>query len=84
MTEKPELSEFQRAVAAGGIGALEALRDSCAATLEATNSARDRGPLYRRLQELLAEIDRLQPRVSGDAIDQLQQRRRNRRRGAGS
>jgi len=77
-----EQSEFQRAVAAGGVEALEALRDSCAATLEATNSARDRGPLYRRLQDLVAEIERHRPRVRGDSIDQLQQRRKARRRGA--
>ena len=84
MTEKSDLSEFQRAVAAGGVEALEALRDSCAATLEATNSARDRGTLYRRLQDLIAEIEKLRPRVKGDSIDQLQQRRRNRHRGVGS
>ena len=79
-----EQSEFRRAVAAGGVEALEALRDSCSETLEATNSARDRGPLYRRLQDLIAEIEKLRPRVTGDTIDQLQQRRRNRRRGVGS
>ena len=77
-----EQSEFARAVAAGGVEALEALRDSCAATLEATNSARDRGTLYRRLQDLIAEIEKLRPRVKGDTIDQLQQRRKARRRGA--
>ena len=79
-----EQSEFQRAVSAGGVEALEALRDSCAETLEATGSARDRGTLYRRLQDLIAEIEKLRPRVKGDSIDQLQQRRRNRHRGVGS
>ncbi len=83
MTEESAKSEFQAAIAAGGIEALEALRDHSAAALEATNSARDKAPIIRRLQQLLDEIERLRPRVKGDNIDQLQQRRRNRRRGAG-
>jgi len=82
MTGKSELSEFQAAIAQGGVEALMALRDSCAATLESTNSARDRAALYRRLQDLIAEIEKLRPRVKGDSIDQLQARRRARRRGA--
>jgi hypothetical protein len=83
MAEKSELSEFQAAIAAGGIEALEALRDHSAAASESTDSVRDKAPIIRRLQQLLDEIERLRPRVKGDTIDQLQQCRRNRRRGAG-
>jgi hypothetical protein len=83
MTDESGKSEFQAAIAAGGVEALEALRDHAAEALESTTSARDKASIIRRLQQLLDEIERLRPRVKGDSIDQLQQRRRNRRRGAG-
>jgi hypothetical protein len=83
MTEESAKSEFQAAIAAGGVEALEALRDHAAAALESTASVRDKAPIIRRLQQLLDEIERHRPRVRGDAIDQLQQRRKDRRRGVG-
>jgi hypothetical protein len=83
MADESGKTAFQHAIAAGGVEALEALRDHAAAALETTTSARDKASIIRRLQQLLDEIERLQPRVKGDTIDQLQQRRRNRRRGAG-
>ena len=76
--------EFQAAIAAGGLTALQALSARCAADVTATKSVRELGTLYRRLQSLVGEIDKLRDieKAEGDAVDQLQKRRERRRRQA--
>jgi hypothetical protein len=73
---------FQEAIAAGGLPALEALRDRAAADLESATGLRDKAPLINRLRQLLAEIERLKP-VEGeeDPVSFLQRRRKQGRGG---
>jgi len=72
--------EFADAIKAGGLTAIEAIRDSVAADLAACTSYRDRATLYLRLFDALEKVDNLRAlEVVGDDIDQLRQRRAKRR-----
>jgi len=69
---------FANAIKAGGVTALEAVRDAIAADLEACESYRDRCGLYLRLVDVLGKLDdqaRASAAPAGDAVDQLQRRR---------
>ncbi len=76
------MSDFQRAVAAGGLTALEAIRDGLAADLEACGSSRDKAALYRRLLDVVAQIDRIRPPTEVDEVDLIRNRRSRRVLGA--
>jgi uncharacterized protein HemX len=76
------MSDFSQAVAAGGLSALEAVRDALTADLEACQSFRDRAALYNRLLNVIAEIDKLRPLAEADDIDALRNRRNRRVLGA--
>jgi uncharacterized membrane protein len=67
------------------LAALRDLRDLLAAQIEACDSLRDLASLSGRLQSVLDEIDKLEgPKESGDAIDEIAQRRAARGASTGS
>jgi hypothetical protein len=76
------MTDFQAAVKRGGLNALEAVRDAVAADIEACGSSRDKAALYRRLIDLLAQIDKLRPPAEMDEIDAIRNRRNRRVLGA--
>jgi len=79
-TEPDELSEFQTKIAAGGLTALEAMRDFTAGALESAGNFREKGPLIRRLENIVGEIDRIRAQNRpDDPIELLKQRRESRR-----
>ena len=79
-TEPDELSEFQSKIAAGGLTALEAMRDYVAAALENAGNFREKGPLIRRLENIVGEIDRIRAQNRpDDPIELIKQRRDTRR-----
>jgi hypothetical protein len=75
------MSDFSGAVAAGGLSALEAVRDALTADLEACQSFRDRAALYNRLLNVIAQIDKLRP-LDHDEVDAIRNRRNRRVLGA--
>lgn len=60
------------------LATLRALRDRIALTIDETESARDVAALARRLQEVMAAIERLDPSKRGDAVDEIAARRAGR------
>ena len=63
--------------------ALEAVRDSIVADLDACESMRDRAALYTRLESTLRLIKDARPKEAvGDGIDEITARRHARRSGA--
>jgi len=63
--------------------ALEALRDTLAASIAACESMRDLASLSREYRAVMAEIAELAPpEQKGDAVDEIAQRRAARRAGA--
>lgn len=77
---------FAAAIKAGGLPALEAVRDAIADDLGRCESYRDRCGLYLRLTDVLARVEAARAAVpgSGDAVDQLKQRRARRLGPAGT
>ncbi len=71
------MSDLSDAVRNGDtLTALAAVRDGISADLETCESYRDRAALYLRLTAVLTAIEELTPpRVEGDTIDQIAQRR---------
>ena len=56
--------------------ALVALRDSIAATIDGTDSARDVAALAKRLMEVMREIDALpDPKVDADPVEAARRKR---------
>jgi hypothetical protein len=76
------VTDFQRAVASGGLAALEAVRDALTADLEVCQSFRDRAALYNKLLDVLPQIEKLKPPAEADEIDQIRNRRNRRVLGA--
>ncbi len=76
----PRKPSFATVVRSGGLVALEAVRDAIAADLGRCESYRDRCGLYLRMVDVLDRVEQARAAVpaSGDAIDQLQQRRAKR------
>ena len=74
------MTDFVDAVAAGGVAALEAVRDRVAADLDECKSYRDRAALYRRLVDVLSKLDALRPAPARqlDGIDEIRERRARR------
>lgn len=68
-------SAFSTEVGAGGLRALEAVRDALTADIEQCDSMRDKAALYRKLLDVLPQIDRLKPPAELDEIDAIRNRR---------
>lgn len=65
------------------LATLRALRDLLAVQIEACDSLRDLAALSGRLQSVLDEITRLEPKkAEGDGIDEIARRRAARRSGS--
>lgn len=80
-----ESSNLANALAAGGLTALETVRDCLAADLEECQSFRDRAALYRRLLDVLNRIEALRPaQRDEDDIDMIRSRRNRRGFAAGT
>lgn len=82
MTTSNQPKPLAEAVRDGRLAGLRALRDSIAGDLIACEQMRDKAALYKRLEDVLQQIEALEPsKAEGDSVDEIAARRAARRAG---